>query len=166
MQTLNSTISARRLKPHVEIARVMLVSAIESHAGIRYRELTRKTGLTHGVLSNHIKIMERQKRIIVKRNNGATRFFPRWYDDQICNLISNTSHPTTRGILALLLDKECNHDQIKNAMRRSGSTISVHMKRLDSAGLVSTKRSGRVRIFSISDINKAATILNGARYES
>jgi|SRR5581483_705067 len=129
MQTLNTTISSRRLKPHAETAREMLVSAIESHAGIRYRELTRKTGLTHGVLSNHIKVMERQKRIIVKRNNGATRFFPCWYDDQICNLISNTSHPTTRRIIALLLDKECSHDQIKSAMRKSGSTISVHMKK-------------------------------------
>ena len=74
MQTLNPTISTRRLKPHAENARGMLVSAFESQAGIRYRELTRKTGLAHGVLSNHIKIMERQKRIIVKRSNGAIRF--------------------------------------------------------------------------------------------
>ena len=167
MQTVKDPmISTRRLKPQAENARGILVAVIEFQAGIRYRELVRKTGLTHGVLSNHIKIMERQKRIIVKRNNGATRFFPCWYDDDMCNLIANTSHPTTRRIVSLLLNQECSHYQIKTAIGKSGSTISVHMKKLESAGLVSTKKSGRVRIFCISDITKATAVSNGRKIES
>jgi len=50
--------------------------------------------------------------------------------------ILSTSHPTTRRIIALLLDQECSHDQIKAVVRRSGSTISEHMKKLDSARLI------------------------------
>ena len=159
MQTLTVSIS-RRLRPRGEQARRVIASAIQSQAGIRYRELARMTGVAHGTLSHHVKMLERQGLIRTRRDSGSTRFFPESYDDDICSAIALTSHPTTMAIMALLLTHECDNRQIKRALARSGSTICDHLRRLRSAGVISRRRTDKVWIYGITDIDKATMILN------
>lgn len=162
MQILHSTLS-RRLRLQGEERRKRIVSLVQSCAGIRYSELVWKTNLAHGTLSHHIKILERQKRIRVRRDNGSTRFFPDSCDDGLCNAISSASHTTTMTIMALLLRRECSYGQIKNMVRRSGSTVCEHLKRLLSAGLVSRRRVDSIWVYGVTDVNRAIMIMNTRR---
>lgn len=158
MQVLYNTVS-RRLRPHAEEARSRILSVIQSHAGIRYTELAHKTGLAHGTLSHHIKILQRQRRIMVRRGKGSTRLFPERYDDALCNAISFADHPTTIAIMSLLPRHECSFGQIRNTIMKSGSTVCEHLKRLDSAGLVSRRRIDRIWVYGIADPDKAIMII-------
>jgi predicted transcriptional regulator len=159
VQVLYST-SSRRLRPHGEEARSKIMSVIQCYAGIRYSELARKTNLAHGTLSHHIKMLQRQRRIRVRKNGSSTRLFPESYDDGLCNAIASADHPTTIAIMALLLGHECSYEQIKNTVMKSGSTICEHLKRLHSAGLISRRRVDRVSVYGIRDADKAIMIVN------
>lgn len=141
----------------------MIVSVVHSQVGISYRELTRATKLAHGTLSHNIKMLERQKRIRVRRDKGSTRFFPMGYDNRICNVIAITKHPTTMAILVSLMGHEYNCHQIKKAVIRSSSTVSEHLKRLSLAGLVSRRKANRVWIYGTRDVEMAELIMNRRR---
>jgi predicted transcriptional regulator len=157
-------VSSRRLRPQSETTRAMIVSLIQSQPGIRYRELVRITKLAHGTLSHNIKILERQRRIIIRRDRGCTRFFPDGYDNRLCDAIAFTRHPMTVAIMALLLAHECNCHQIKDAVMRSSSTVCEHLKRLCLVGLVSRRRmANRVWVYAIRDVEMAAMIMNQRR---
>ena len=161
MQTLcPPTILSRRLRPQGEEARNMIMSIIQSHAGIRYRELARNTKMAHGTLSHHVKMLQRQKRIRVRRDKGTTWFFPESYDEELCNAIASTRHPTTMTVMALLLRQECTYAQIKSTIMKSSSTVSEHLKRLLSVGLVARRRVDRISVYSITDVDKAIMIIN------
>lgn len=154
-------IASRKLRPQAEEARSRIIALLQSHAGIRYNELARMTNLAHGTLSHHIKILQRQGRIRVRRDSGSTRLFPKNYDDELCNAIASASHPTTLAIMALLMGHEyANYTKIKSAMARSASTICEHLRRLYSAGIISRKRIDRVWVYEIKDVNKATMILS------
>jgi predicted transcriptional regulator len=146
----NQVSSSRRLRPHGKIMRAMIVSVIQSRPGIIYRELVRITKLAHGTLSHNVKILERQRRIRIRRDRGSTRFFPDGYDNRLCDAIAFTKHPTTMTIMASLLlaknERSCH--QIKDAVMRSSSTVCEHLKRLFLAGLVSRRMAkNRVSLF-------------------
>lgn len=167
MQTLYTpTILSRRLRPQGEEARNTIMSVIQCHAGIRYSELARKTKMAHGTLSHHTKILRRQKRIRVRRDKRSTWFFPESYDEELCNAIASASHPTTMAVLALLLSQECNYEQIKSTIMKSSSTVSEHLKRLLSAGLVARRKADRISFYRIADADKAIMIMNNRRYVS
>jgi len=164
MQTLAPTLSIRRLRPQGERTRLTIASVIWEVPGIRYRELARTTKLAHGTLSHHIKILQRQRRIIVRRDSGSTRLFPDNYDDALCNAIASASHPTTLAIVTMLLRRECNYWQIKKAIIKADSTICQHLKRLQSAGLVARRRIDRSSVYTITDADKAIMIMNRGKY--
>lgn len=157
MRALYDT-AQRRLGVQGEESRCIILSAIQSHSGLRYRELARRTGLANGALSHHIKILERQKRIVVKRYKGFTWLFPEDYEGGLCNAISAASHPTTVEIMKLLLRHECNFQEVKDTVMKSRSTICEHLKRLCSVDRVS--RINRVWIYGIADADKAVLIMN------
>lgn len=159
MQVLYNPIS-RRLRPQGEETRHTIVSYIQTNAGIRYNELSRGTGLAHGTLSHHIKMLERQKRIVVRRNSGSTRLFPENYDKGLCDALSSVSHPTTIAILTMLFAHECNFNQVKNTITKSNSTVCEHLKRLLSSGLVSRRRVDMIWVYGITDPDKAIMIMN------
>lgn len=139
--------------------RHMIMSCIQSNAGIRYSELSRKTGLAHGTLSHHIRMLERHKRIVVRRDSGSTWLFPESYDKELCDALSSVSHPTTMTILALLFGHECNFNQIKKTITKSNSTVCGHLKRLLSAGLISRRRIDRIWVYDIMDPDKAMIVM-------
>jgi predicted transcriptional regulator len=154
-QAICNHVSSRRLRPQAEITRAMIMSLIQSQPGIRYRELVRITRLAHGTLSHNIKILERQRRIRIRRDRGSTCFFPGGYDNRLCDAIAFTKHPTTMAIMASLLANECNCQQIKDAVMRSSSTVCEHLKRLCLAGLVSRRRmANRVWVYAMRDVER------------
>jgi predicted transcriptional regulator len=119
------------------------------------------TNLAYGTLSHHIKILQRQGRIRVRRDSSSTRLFPKNYDDELCSAIASVSHPTTLAIMALLMSHEyAGYTQIKTALARSASTICGHLRRLLSSGIISRKRVDGVWIYRIKDVDKAAMVLN------
>jgi predicted transcriptional regulator len=162
-QAICNDVSSGRLRPQAEITRAMIVSLIQSQPGIRYRELVRITKLAHGTLSHNINILERQRKIRIRRDRRCTRFFPDGYDNRLADAIAFTKYPTTMAIMASLLANECNFHQIKDTVMRSSSTVCEHLKRLSLAGLVSRRRrrmANRVWIYAITDVEMAIMIMN------
>jgi len=162
----NLASSSRRFRPQAEEARIRIASMIQSQPGIRYRELARETRLAHGTLSHNIEILERQRRIRVRRDRGSTRFFPESYDSRSCDVIACTTDPTTMAVMFSLWGNinGCNYQQIKRAVMKSSSTVCEHLKRLCLAGVVSRRRNADgIWIYGIADIDMAAMIVNARR---
>lgn len=135
------------------------MSYIQSNTGIRYSDLARRTGLAHGTLAHHINILERQKRVIVKRGSKSTWLFLEGCDKDLCRAFISVRHATTAAILTLLMKQECNFNQVKVAVMRSGSTVCEHLKRLHSAGLVSKRRVDRKWVYGVADTEKAVMVM-------
>lgn len=152
-------VTPRRLRFHGEERRERITSLVQSYMGMRYCELARRTGLAHGTLTHHINILERQKRLIVRRDGRSTWLFPEGLDNDLCRALISGCHDTTVAILALLMKQECSFNQIRAKIGRSGSMVSEHLKRLHSAGLVSKRRVDRRWVYGVADTDKAVIVL-------
>lgn len=152
-------VTPRRLRFHGEERRDRIMSLVQSYMGMRFSELANRTGFAHGKLTHHMNILERQKRVIVKRSGGSTWFFPEGCDNDLCGAFISSRHTTTLAILALLMKQECNFNQIKKKIMRSGSTVCEHLNRLHSAGLVSKRRVDRKWVYGVADTDKAVMVM-------
>lgn len=56
--------------------RQRLHTVIGARPGVRYRELAEETGLAHGVLTHHLRLLEKTRHIVARRDAGVTRFYP------------------------------------------------------------------------------------------
>lgn len=116
-----------------------IVNFIFSSPGIRYNELRRITGLSNGVLSYHIKILERMGRILVdrKEKNNTTRFFPLGIEKQDSEIIAFLRNKTSQKILKILLEnKEISFNEIADKLDKVPSTVSWHLKRMKDCNIV------------------------------
>ena len=153
----------RRPKEQGEETRRMILSAIQSCSGLRYSELARMTGLANGTLSHHIKILQIQKQIEVKRYRSSTWLIPENYEESLCNAISAASHATTVEIVKSLLIHEHDFRQLHDTMAKSRSTVFHHLSRLRSGGVVSRRMINRIWIYGIQDADKAVLLINRSK---
>jgi len=123
-----------------------ILSLIVENPGIRYRELLRLSDLSNGVLSYHLKKIEKSKPILVVRQNKKTT---RYYSSEIpfeeISIIGQIRHSTTRRrILTLILKhKVCTFDSIVEHTNKAPSTVSWHLKALLESKIVSVQKSER-----------------------
>ena len=109
-----------------------IVKCVNEIPGIRYRELLRITGISNGVLSYHLNLLDNSGKIRVNRvNNRVTRYFS--YDVSLHEtyIIGLLRQETSRKIIMYILEKgTCGFNDIIIHTRKVPSTISWHMARL------------------------------------
>ncbi|MDW0149585.1 MAG: ArsR family transcriptional regulator [Nitrososphaeraceae archaeon] len=128
-----------------------IVKCVNEIPGIRYRELLRITGISNGVLSYHLNLLDNSGKIRVNRvNNRVTRYFS--YDVSLHEtyLIGLLRQETSRKIIMYILEKgTCGFNDIIIHTRKVPSTISWHMARLKAANIVKVRKQYEFNYYEI-----------------
>jgi predicted transcriptional regulator len=115
-----------------------LLNYIDKDPGIRYRQLLRLTGLSNGVLSYHLAELEESKCIKVDRRSRVTRYYPLHISAEISKIIGYIRNSVSRQIVSILCQNNgCTLGEITAFTNKAPSTVSWHLQRLVSAGIVS-----------------------------
>ncbi|MGC1133596.1 MAG: hypothetical protein WA941_12300, partial [Nitrososphaeraceae archaeon] len=134
---------------------VMLLRYINNIPGIRYKQLLRKMNLTNGVLSYHLRILERSKKIRVHRiRNVLTSYYPKGTKVTNWIVIEYLSNSIFLQLIKLMLKKKgfSKFMELQKHIDRSPSTTSWYIKKLKDAKIISVSSN---RPYKYSVINKA-----------
>ena len=128
---------------------------IDESPGIRYRELLRITGLTNGVLSYHLNLLNNSGKVKINRvNDRVTRYFSHDVPIDEFNLIGLFRQPTTRKIITYILESEtCGFNDIVVHTNKVASTISWHLSKLTDANIIKVRKQNEFKYYEIG-INK------------
>lgn len=142
-----------------------LLRIITENPGIWYREILRLTGLPNGTLSYHLRELEEAARIKVRRIDhlGKTRYYSASVPDSETNIIACVKIATARQIILVLIDREfCTFSELVSSVDKSPSTISWHLKRLISSGIVGV-RHGELSLYSLAERDAVIEVLSKYR---
>jgi predicted transcriptional regulator len=128
-----------------------IVKYVNEIPGIRYRELLRITGISNGVLSYHLNLLENSGKIRVNRvNNRVTRYFSYDVSPHETYVIGLLRQETSRKIIMYVLEKgTCGFNDIIIHTRKVPSTISWHMARLKAANIVKVRKQYEFNYYEI-----------------
>jgi predicted transcriptional regulator len=117
---------------------------INEHPGIRYRELLRLTSLSNGVLSFHLKKLDKSKLVKAKRLGYNTiRYYPIAVKPNESNVLDHLLNSNRRKIILFLLEhSNCRFKEIVHYIDRAQSTTLFQLRRLEYAGIISILREG------------------------
>ena len=128
---------------------------VDESPGIRYRELLRTTGLTNGVLSYHLNLLDNSGKVRINRvNDRVTRYFSHDVPIDEFNLIGLFRQPTTRKIIMYILESgNCGFNDIVIHTKKVPSTISWHLSKLSDANIIKVQKQNEFKYYEIG-INK------------
>jgi predicted transcriptional regulator len=139
---------------------VKLMQYIDKNPGIRYRELLRLTSLANGVLTYHLKLLERSSIINVDRKKiRTTRYYTVNIPTEESDLIGYFRNDIVKQIIVFILEHElCTFDEIVERIKKSPSTMSWHLKRLKDAGILSVYY-GKYQLYKVTNREIVAEVL-------
>lgn len=121
-------------------ARERLHATVAAHPGIRFRELSRLTGLADGVLTHHLRVLERTRHVVARRDAGIVRYYVAGSAPREGPVLD----AATEGLLALLR-REGPLRPAEAAARLTVDRREVHrrVEKLERLGLVERRREPR-----------------------
>jgi predicted transcriptional regulator len=140
-----------------------IIQFVNETPGIRYRELVRVTGVSHGVLSYHLKILGNSGKVQVhKVNNRTTRYFSHDVSTVESNSVGLLRQNTTRKIIIYILESgPCRFNDIMIHAKKNPSTVSWHLSRLKDANIIKVHRQNELNYYEIKiDKFKLQNLLN------
>lgn len=127
-----------------------LVQMIGDSPGIRFREIMRRTDMKNGVLSHHLRALERTGRIRVVRSARQTSYFTHDIGEGQLKVADALQKSTPRAILlALAAENGRRFSEMVYCCGKSPSTVSLYLKQLIKDGLVAVKKSGFAKRYYI-----------------
>ena len=128
-----------------------IIKYVNEIPGIRYRELLRMTGFSHGVLSYHLRFLDNSGKIRVNRvNNRVTRYFSYDVSTHESYVIGLLRQETTRKIILYILENgTCRFNDIMIHTEKVPSTISWHIGRLKAANIIMVRKQNEFNYYEI-----------------
>jgi predicted transcriptional regulator len=132
-----------------------IIQFVNDFPGIRYRELLRITGVSNGVLSYHLNLLDNSGKVRIHRvNNRVTRYFSHDVSTVESNVIGLLRQNTTRKIIVFIMEYgPCEFHDIVNYTKKVPSTVSWHLSRLKDANIIHVGRQNELNYYEIK-INK------------
>ena len=156
-----------KYEKEVNTIRERIIQFVNETPGIRYRELLRITGVSNGVLSYHLNLLDNSGKVRVHRvNNRTTRYFSHDVSIAESNVIGLLRQTTTRKIIMYLLESgSCGFNDIVKYTKKVPSTVSWHLSRLKDANIIKVRRQNELNYYEIKiDKFTLQNLLN--KYES
>ena len=156
-----------KYEKEVNTIRERIIQFVNDFPGIRYRELLRITGVSNGVLSYHLNLLDNSGKVQVhKVNNRTTRYFSHDVSIAESNLVGLLRQNTTRKIIIYILESEpCGFNDIVKYTKKVPSTVSWHLSRLKDANIIKVRRQNELNYYEIKiDKFTLQNLLN--KYES
>jgi predicted transcriptional regulator len=128
-----------------------IIQFVNDFPGIRYRELLRMTGVSNGVLSYHLNLLDNSGKIRVHRvNNRVTRYFSQEVSSLESNVIGLLRQNTTRKIIIYILENgPSGFNDIVNHTKKVPSTVSWHLTRLKDANIIKVRKQNELNYYEI-----------------
>jgi predicted transcriptional regulator len=136
---------------------------VNENPGIRYRELLRLLGISNGVLTYHLGILEKSGQIKVERqsNNRVSRYFVASISKQDSDIIGCFRNNVTRNITIYILKNEyCTFNEIADHLGMAPSTVSWHIKRLKEVGILEVTQGSERLLYSVTDKAQVDRVLS------
>ena len=141
-----------------EKRREELTELIEKNPGVSFRDLMRFTNMKNGVLSHHLRRLEKTESIKAERLSRQTRFYPRDFSDEESVIAKAMRKETPRDIISSLIANEgyCKEGlaftQIVSNVSKSPSTVSLYLSQLVRDKVVTfTRNFGSKKKFYLSN---------------
>src|SRR5215475_10176300 len=114
LTTLSTTNNNKDRQLQNDSIQSTLLKHIEEYPGLRYRQLLRVTNIVNGVLSYHLKRLEKSNQIRVNRSKSKeTRYYPIDTSDEEFDIIGYMrNEPSSRIISYLLEHRSCSFNEI------------------------------------------------------
>lgn len=150
------------MKNPLELAnRKRIYEAVRQNPGVHFRELQRLTGMPIGVLSYHLDYLANRGLLTVDKRESFTRYFPGGQlgrDEQ--QMLGALRQEIPRGIiLFLLMNPGATHGEVLESFTISGGTLSYHIKKLVSRGLIEVDKAGRESRMTVIEPDKVSDLL-------
>jgi predicted transcriptional regulator len=137
-----------------------ICAIIEKSPGSCYSDIKKKSGFANGILSHHIKILEKNGHIRVRRENRKTWFFLPESDPKNDFLLIYSKKETYRKILTFLLqEKQATFNEIRTNIGKSPSTTSLALSNLFSRNLIKKTHDFKKK-YEINDYTHALELLS------
>ena len=118
----------------------IILELIKRMPGITYNEIVRETGLSNGVISHYlIKLLDKKE--IEKEGERRGKYFEKNIPKKDRMLIILLRNKTNNEIFKILMkhsfdDSILNSKEIRDIIKKSGSTISVSLKALQNNNVI------------------------------
>lgn len=138
---------------------------ISKHPGIHMREMERELAMPPGLLSYHLDYMVKRDVLKVEGDGYRKYYFPadRYHmkDRRIISLLRQESY--RKIIIHILMQGPSSFRDLQDDLQVSKSTLSYHLKRLASHGLVVVNRQEKESIYRLQDEHCVADLLIALR---
>lgn len=152
---LFSRIRGDQVLEHPQRAR--LLDAVQADPGVHFQELSRRLGLGHGVLEHHLRKLVDAELVVVRRSAGYTCYFPKATDRRVMDAAPMLRSGGSRAVLAAVAQRPGTSSRDLAAhLGLAPSTVSYHLKRLETAGLVLPDARAGVRLTPLGEQARAA----------
>jgi len=150
------------LKDPLELGnRKRIFEAVRQNPGVHFRELQRLISMPIGVLSYHLDYLAYRGLLTVDKQESFTRYFPGGQlgrDKQ--QMLGALRQEIPRGIiLFLLMNPGATHGEVLQSFTISGGTLSYHIKKLVSKGLIEVNKAGRESRMTVIEPDKVSDLL-------
>jgi predicted transcriptional regulator len=123
---------------------------VKKFAGCHFREIERKSGFATGSVKYHLDYLTRNGLITQEKDSGNVRYYPIQFSSENKKLLGLLRQESIRKILLfLLIHEDANNEQIASYVDLSPSTVSWHLKKLESNGIIKPKKTGRKSLYQI-----------------
>lgn len=114
-----------------------LLDIIHTNPGVSYRDIQKISGFPFGTLSNSLKNLEKDSRIIVKRSKRRTNYFTQNIPFEEHVVLINLRKETCRRIILFLIkNKRGTFSEIREFAQKSPSTVSLTLTNLVERNII------------------------------
>ena len=141
--------------------RKRVYECVRQSPGLHFREIQRRTNLPIGVLEYHLNYLVQRQLLSLEKQDNFSRYYPGGQlsgDKQ--RILSALRQEIPRGIILFLLKNPgATHGEILSNFTVSGGTLSYHIKKLTTKGVVRVEKKGRESRLTVVDPDKVADLL-------
>lgn len=161
---------ARRGKDHLELeARRRLFDHLKRYPGLHLSEIARGVGLETNHTKYHLEYLEKHGLVSSRKEDGYWRFFPRTegttgmrdilsVEDK--KLLSFLRRPVPLHVTLILMERgEATHGEISEEVDVSPATAHYHLKKMEGAALLESRKEGRSRFYWVHDPDRVLDLL-------
>lgn len=141
--------------------RKRIYECVRTNPGVHFREIQRRTSMSIGVLEYHLNHLVDRGLLTVDRAESFSRYFPGGQIDKgKQRILSALRQEIPRGMILFLLRKPgATHGELLANFTISGGTLSYHISKLASMGVLQVEKVGRESRLTVIDPDKVADLL-------
>lgn len=142
---------------------------LQEYPGLHLREVARGVDMETNHVKYHLTYLERHGLVSSRREDGYWRFWPRQegslgqrdaFDRRDKTLLSFLRRPVPLHVVVLLLDEdEATPSWLLESIDVSASTLHYHLRRMEKAELLASRKEGRERRYRVVDPAHVAHLL-------